>query len=60
MRLVMPLILNGLLEATEMAADLLSLPGEDQNLTSSFRPPGGPTPTRGFFLPGDLPVPSES
>jgi len=19
--------------------------------TSSFRPPGGPTPTRGFFLP---------
>ena len=22
-----------------------------QNLTSSFRPPGGPTPTRGFFCP---------
>ena len=23
---------------------------EAQNLTSSFRPPGGPTPSRGFFL----------
>ena len=28
--------------------------GEQRNLsTSSFRPPGGPTPTRGFFYPGD-------
>jgi len=35
----------------ELAASLLFEYGEDQNLTSSFRPPGGPTPTRGFFLP---------
>ena len=28
----------------------------DKNLTSSFRPPGGPTPTRGFFLPARTPA----
>lgn len=43
-------MVNGLLEVVELAAALLSHKGEDQNLTSSFRPPGGPTPTRGFFL----------
>ena len=35
----------------DMAAQLLSLEGEQGTSTSSFRPPGGPTPTRGFFLP---------
>jgi hypothetical protein len=35
-----------------MASVLLSLSFEQRNLsTSSFRPPGGPTPARGFFLP---------
>jgi glucokinase len=38
----------------DLAARLLSLPVEQRNLsTSSFRPPGGPTPTRGFFYLGE-------
>jgi hypothetical protein len=42
----------------ELAARLLYQSGEQRNLsTSSFRPPGGPTPTRGFFLPGE-PLPA--
>jgi hypothetical protein len=43
--------LNEIFFWPKLAASLLSEYGEDQNLTSSFRPPGGPTPTRGFFLP---------
>ena len=40
-----------LLISPELAAQLQSRPGEQRNLsTSSFRPPGGPTPSRGFFL----------
>jgi len=41
-----------------MAAQLLSPDGEQGTSTSSFRPPGGPTPSRGFFLPAESPAPT--
>jgi hypothetical protein len=38
-----------------MANPLQSRAGEQRNLsTSSFRPPGGPTPSRGFFYLREL------
>jgi len=42
---------NDLVNNPELAARLLSHSIEQRNLsTSSFRPPGGPTPTRGLFF----------
>ena len=46
--------------ATELAARLHFHEASKGTSTSSFRPPGGPTPSRGFFLPrisvSDLPA----
>ena len=36
-----------------VAVPLQSKEARPQSLTSSFRPPGGPTPTRGFFCPAE-------
>src|SRR5262249_6543014 len=40
--------------STGFGREIAIPPAEQRNLsTSSFRPPGGPTPTRGFFYLGD-------